>query len=58
MGLSVIRLRIGVAGVMLRRNVIIIFTSIKLTLNAVDLAFGALSRAWGSWTARQSSSSS
>ncbi|HEV3109074.1 MAG TPA: NADH-quinone oxidoreductase subunit NuoK [Candidatus Binataceae bacterium] len=48
MALSAILFCIGVAGVMLRRNVIIIFMSIELMLNAVNLAFVALSRAWGS----------
>jgi NADH-quinone oxidoreductase subunit K len=48
MGLSAVLFGIGVAGVMLRRNVIIIFMSIELMLNAVNLAFVALSRAWGS----------
>jgi NADH-quinone oxidoreductase subunit K len=38
---------IGVAGVLLRRNIIIIFMSIELMLNAVNLAFVSLSRAWG-----------
>ena len=47
MALSAILFCIGVAGVMLRRNVIIIFMSIELMLNAVNLAFVALSRAWG-----------
>jgi NADH-quinone oxidoreductase subunit K len=48
MALSAILFCVGVAGVMLRRNVIIIFMSIELMLNAVNLAFVALSRAWGS----------
>jgi NADH-quinone oxidoreductase subunit K len=48
MGLSAILFCIGVAGVLLRRNIIIIFMSIELMLNAVNLAFVALSRAWGS----------
>ena len=48
MALSAILFCIGVSGVMLRRNVIIIFMSIELMLNAVNLAFVALSRAWGS----------
>ena len=48
MGLSAILFCIGVAGVLLRRNAIIIFMSIELMLNAVNLAFVALSRAWGS----------
>jgi NADH-quinone oxidoreductase subunit K len=47
MGLSAVLFCIGVAGVMLRRNIIIIFMSIELMLNAVNLAFVALSRAWG-----------
>jgi NADH-quinone oxidoreductase subunit K len=48
MALSAILFCIGVAGVMLRRNTIIIFMSIELMLNAVNLAFVSLSRAWGS----------
>jgi NADH-quinone oxidoreductase subunit K len=48
MALSAILFCIGVAGVLLRRNVIIIFMSIEVMLNAVNLAFVALSRAWGS----------
>jgi len=48
MGLSAILFCIGVAGVLLRRNAIIIFMSIELMLNAVNLAFVSLSRAWGS----------
>jgi len=39
---------IGVLGVLLRRNVLIIFMSIELMLNAVNLAFVALSRELGS----------
>ncbi len=46
--LSAVLFCIGVAGVLVRRNVIIIFMSIELMLNAVNLAFVALSRAWGS----------
>ncbi len=48
MGLSAVLFCIGVAGVLLRRNIIIIFMSIELMLNAVNLAFVSLSRAWGS----------
>jgi NADH-quinone oxidoreductase subunit K len=48
MALSAILFCIGVAGVLLRRNTIIIFMSIELMLNAVNLAFVALGRAWGS----------
>ena len=47
MGLSAILFCIGVVGVLLRRNVIIIFMSIELMLNAVNLSFVALGRAWG-----------
>lgn len=39
---------IGVLGVLLRRNVLIMFMSIELMLNAVNLAFVALSRELGS----------
>lgn len=39
---------IGVAGVLLRRNIIIMFMSIEIMLNAVNLAFVALGRALGS----------
>ena len=46
MALSAILFCIGVAGVLLRRNIIIIFMSIELMLNAVNLAFVSLSRAW------------
>lgn len=35
---------IGVAGVLLRRNVIILFMSIELMLNAVNVTFVAFSR--------------
>src|SRR5438093_10329434 len=37
---------IGVVGVFLRRNVITVFMCVELMLNAVNLAFVALSR-WG-----------
>jgi NADH-quinone oxidoreductase subunit K len=39
---------IGVLGVLVRRNVLIMFMSIELMLNAVNLAFVALSRELGS----------
>ena len=44
MSLSAIIFAIGVAGVIIRRNVIVIFMSIELMLNAVNLVFVALSR--------------
>ncbi|MGH8014090.1 MAG: NADH-quinone oxidoreductase subunit NuoK [Candidatus Binataceae bacterium] len=47
LALSAILFAIGVAGVMIRRNVIIMFLSIELMLNAVNLAFVALARQHG-----------
>ncbi|MGH7935050.1 MAG: NADH-quinone oxidoreductase subunit NuoK [Candidatus Binataceae bacterium] len=47
MALSAILFAIGVAGVMIRRNVIVMFLSIELMLNAVNLAFIALGREIG-----------
>ena len=38
---------IGVAGVLLRRNVIIVFMCVELMLNAVNLSFVAFSRTHG-----------
>jgi NADH-quinone oxidoreductase subunit K len=48
MALSAILFAIGVAGVLTRRNVIVMFMSIELMLNAVNLAFVALGRSVGS----------
>lgn len=45
--LSGILFTIGVTGVLLRRNIIIIFMSIELMLNAVNLSFVALARHFG-----------
>lgn len=42
--LSALLFTIGVAGVVLRRNAIIVFMCIEIMLNAVNLAFIALSR--------------
>lgn len=42
--LSALLFTIGVVGVLTRRNAIIIFMSIELMLNAVNVAFIALSR--------------
>jgi NADH-quinone oxidoreductase subunit K len=47
-GLSAVLFAIGVAGVLFRRNVIVIFMSIEIMLNAVNLAFIALGRGLGS----------
>ena len=45
--LSVILFSIGVAGVLTRRNAIVIFMCIELMLNAVNLAFVAFARHLG-----------
>ncbi len=42
--LSAILFVIGVAGVLIRRNVLIIFMSVEMMLNAVNLTFIALAR--------------
>ena len=48
--LSVLLFTIGVLGVLLRRNVIVIFMSIELMLNAVNLSFVTFSRILDSMT--------
>ena len=48
MALSAILFTIGVAGMLMRRNLIIMFMSVELMLNAVNLAFVALGRQLGS----------
>jgi NADH-quinone oxidoreductase subunit K len=45
--LAVILFVIGVFGVLIRRNAIVLFMCIELMLNAANLAFVALSRAVG-----------
>ena len=45
--LSAMLFCIGVAGVLTRKNAIIIFASIELMLNAVNLAFVAFAQHWG-----------
>jgi NADH-quinone oxidoreductase subunit K len=47
LALAVILFAIGTAGVVFRRNVIILFMCIELMLNAVNLAFVAFSRTAG-----------
>ena len=42
--LSAILFSIGVVGFLIRRNIIVIFMSVELMLNAVNLAFVAFSR--------------
>ena len=44
---SAILFAVGVVGVLTRRNAIIIFMCVELMLNAVNLSFVALSRAYG-----------
>jgi NADH-quinone oxidoreductase subunit K len=48
LALSAILFAIGVTGVLVRRNVIVMFLSIELMLNAVNLALVALGRRIGS----------
>ena len=45
--LSLALFAVGVLGVFVRRNIITVFMCIELMLNAVNLAFIAFSRAWG-----------
>jgi NADH-quinone oxidoreductase subunit K len=45
-GLSALLFAIGVAGVALRRNLIVVLMSIELMLNAVNLAFVGFNRLW------------
>jgi len=46
--LSAILFTIGIAGMLIRRNLIVMFMSVELMLNAVNLAFVALGRQLGS----------
>ena len=48
--LSLILVAIGIAGVLIRRNVIIILMSIELILNAANINFVAFSRQWNNLT--------
>ena len=48
LGLSAVLFAIGVLGVLIRRNVIVIFMAIELMLNAVNLSFVAFARSLGS----------
>jgi len=47
LGLSAILFTIGVAGVLLRRNAIVLFMCVELMLNAVNLSFVALAQVYG-----------
>jgi NADH-quinone oxidoreductase subunit K len=46
--LGAVLFSIGAVGVLVRRNIIVIFMSIELMLNAVNLVFVALARQWHS----------
>ena len=48
MGLSAAIFAIGVAGFLIRRNILVMFMSIELMLNAVNLAFISLGSRLGS----------
>ena len=48
LGLSAVVFVIGLVGVLVRRNALVIFMSIELMLNAANLAFVAFSRQFGS----------
>jgi NADH-quinone oxidoreductase subunit K len=45
--LSALLFCIGLAGVLLRRNAIVLFMCIELMLNAVNLTLAAAARQWG-----------
>ncbi len=47
LGLSAILFSLGVAGVLLRRNAIVLFMCVELMLNAVNLSFVALAQLHG-----------
>ena len=47
LAVSAVLFALGVAGVLLRRNAIVIFMCVELMLNAVNLTFVALSRVYG-----------
>ena len=48
LALSAVLFTIGVLGVLVRRNVIVIFMAIELMLNAVNLTFVTMARSLGS----------
>ena len=45
--LSAVLFTLGVLGVLLRRNAILVFMSVELMLNAANLALVAFARHWG-----------
>jgi len=48
LGLSAVLFTIGTVGVLIRRNLIVIFMAIEILLNAVNLTFVAFARSQGS----------
>lgn len=46
--LSAVLFALGVMGVLLRKNAILVFMSVELMLNAANLALVAFARHWGS----------
>ncbi len=48
LGLSIVLFTLGVIGVVIRRNAIVIFMCIELMLNAVNLSFVAIARSLSS----------
>lgn len=47
---SMVMLGLGIIGVLIKRNALILFLSIELMLNAANLLFVAFSRHWGNQT--------
>lgn len=47
---SMIMLTLGIIGVMIKRNALILFLSVELMLNAANLLFVSFSRHWGNQT--------
>lgn len=47
---SMIMLTLGIIGVLIKRNALILFLSVELMLNAANLLFVAFSRHWGNQT--------
>lgn len=47
LAVSAVLFVLGVVGVLTRRNALIVFMSVELMLNAVNLSFVAFSRQWG-----------
>ena len=48
LGLSAVLFGIGLLGVLIRRNILLMMMSVEIMLNAVNISLVAFSRAWGS----------